>query len=172
MGGVLAHRKVVEDQHRRQQVVAQSSFPGSVGATATQVTQEPAGLDEFDAVTLPSCLVAQAFSQVSFANSNWPAQQNVLLAQHVAAGGQVTQLLVWQLGVEPPIEVLEGLVAVLEVGLAEARGEGAIGASLDLVAEQQLEELGVAEVLLLGLICNLDRILSRFRLNIDVTRPP
>jgi len=77
-----------------------------------------------------------------------------------------------QLGVEPPIEVLEGLVAVLEVGLAEARGEGAIGASLDLVAEQQLEELGVAEVLLLGLICNLDRILSRFRLNIDVTRPP
>jgi hypothetical protein len=50
------------------------------------------------------------------------------------------------------LNVLEGLVTILEVGLAEPRGQGAIGASLDLVAEQQLEEFCRAEVLLLGLI--------------------
>ena len=76
----------------------------------------------------------------------------MLLAHQVAAGSQVAELFLRQLGVEGPVEVLEGLVTVLKVGLAEAGGQGAIGTPLDLVAEQQLEEFGIAEVLLLGLI--------------------
>jgi hypothetical protein len=76
----------------------------------------------------------------------------VLLAHQIAAGSQVAQLFLRQLGVERPVEVLEGFVTILEVGLAEPRGQGAIGTSLDLVAEQQLEELGIAKVVLLGLI--------------------
>src|SRR5712691_3256320 len=152
LGGVLAHGKVVDDQQRRQQVVAQPSLPGTVGVAAAQVTQQPAGLDELDAVALPSCLVAQTFGKVGLAYSDWATQQNVLLAQQIAAGRQVAQLFLRQLGVERPIEVLEGFVTILEVGLAEPRGQGAIGTSLDLVAEQQFEELGIAKVLLLGLI--------------------
>jgi hypothetical protein len=38
------------------------------------------------------------------------------------------------------------------MSLAQARSQGAICASLDLIAEQQLEELEVAEALLLGLV--------------------
>jgi hypothetical protein len=67
LGGVLAHGKVVDDQQRRQQVVAQPSLPGPVGAATAQVTQQPAGLDEIDAVALPSCLMAQRFGQMGFA---------------------------------------------------------------------------------------------------------
>ena len=42
LGRVLAHGEVVEDQQRRQQVVAQPTVPGAVGMPAAQIAQQPA----------------------------------------------------------------------------------------------------------------------------------
>ena len=69
---VLAHGEVIEDQHRRQQVVAQPTVPSAVGMPTAQVTQQPAGLDELDPVALPSGLVAQTFRQMHFADPAGP----------------------------------------------------------------------------------------------------
>jgi hypothetical protein len=66
---VLAHGEVIEDQQRRQQVVAQPTVPGAIGMPAAQIAQQAAGLDELDPLALPSCLVAKTFGQMRFADS-------------------------------------------------------------------------------------------------------
>ena len=44
-------------------------------------------------------------------------QQNVLLTHEIATGGQIAQLFLRQFRVERPVEVFEGLVAILEMSL-------------------------------------------------------
>jgi hypothetical protein len=141
---VLAHGEVVENQYRWEQVVAQATVPGAVGMPAAQVAQQPAGLDELDPVALPSGLVAKTFGQMRFADSRRTAEQNVLLAREIGTGGQIAQLFLRQFRIKRQVEVFEGLVAILEMSLAQTRSQSTIGASLDFVAEQELEELAAS----------------------------
>jgi len=80
----------------------------------------------------------------------WSAQKHRLVASYEAAGGQVAQLVRWDLGVEGPVELLQRLL-LLEAGPVQPLGQHLGLPPVYLVIQQQGQELQVPQLLVLGL---------------------
>ena len=85
------------------------------------------------------------------AQADRTAEDDRLVAFHEAAGGEVADLGGGDLGVEGEVELGQGLDLV-EVSAVDAGLERAALAAAHLVLQHQLQELEVAELLVVGLL--------------------
>lgn len=69
-GGEVPHREVIEDQHRGVGPAVEAGRPGSVGVTAGEVSEEPAGFGEGDGVAVAAGVVADCLSDEGLADSD------------------------------------------------------------------------------------------------------
>ncbi len=95
--------------------------------------------------------MAERLGEVALADAGRTDDEDVVLALHEGAGGELEDLGLRDRGVEGEVEVLDGL-GVLEVGAADALHELLCLAPLHLVGEQPVEEFGEGEVVVSGLL--------------------
>ena len=83
------------------------------------------------------------------------------------AGGEFLDLQAVDLGIELPVEGVQGF-AFLEVGLTDAALDGAIAASGGLLAKKQIEELQMRQCLFIGAFEDSVQIVRRNRYSQDL----
>src|SRR5579884_2593317 len=88
---------------------------------------------------------------LAFAHAGRSQKQEVPALAEEAAAGQVVDLLLLDRRVEGPVEVLQRL-QLAEAGRLGAALQLAVGADGQLVLEDQLQELGMAEVIAGGFL--------------------
>jgi len=95
--------------------------------------------------------VADGLGDVGLAGSWWSHEENVSGVVEELAGGEFEELSTWDAGVEVPVELIDGL-QVSELCELGAPVELAMIADSELVLEDELEELEVAQSAGLGFV--------------------
>ncbi len=89
--------------------------------------------------------MAEGLGEVALADAGGPDEEDILVTFDEAAGGEVGDLLLGELGAGGEVEGLKGLLGV-EGGAPEPHLELVLGTALDLVLEELGEELDVREL--------------------------
>ena len=123
----------------------QARLPAAVGASSGELGEQAAGLGEEHRVAAPAGEVPERLGDVRLTDAHGPVEQHRLAALQEAQGGEVADQRRRDLRVVGEVELLERRRA-LEARPAEALGERLGLAPADLVFEQHLEELEMAEL--------------------------
>jgi len=113
--------------------------------------EEDVSLTVEDAVAVLDEGAAEGLGEVTFPGSGWAEEHDVIVGGEEAAGGELEDEATIELLVEGEVEAIERFVGVAELGLFQAAGEQAIGATGELVVEEEREEVGERELIGLAL---------------------
>ena len=142
--GELAEAEVVEGEQIRREPRAQLAFEGVIRAGLAEGEQELGDFDEAHAVAGAAGAIAQRFGKPTLPDTDGAAEDDVLLggepveAKEFADAGAV--VVYWRL----PDEVVVG-DDFIEAGGLHAHGQALAVATVNLVLEEQLEKLQMAE---------------------------
>jgi len=134
MLGQLLEPHVVDDEEIGLQVLAQGAVLLVEGLLLEEVSDEIEDGDVANEAALLDGLVADGLGQVGLAEAGRPEKKDVGGLGDELASGQLEDLLLRDLGVEAPVEVLEGLEAH-ELGVTLAVLQMALFADVELVLE-------------------------------------
>lgn len=122
-----------------------------VRAGGSELREHPMGRRVANRVTRPARPFADRLGEVRLADAGRPDDQDILLLVDEVARRQVDDLGLGHLWIERPVEVLEVLGA-LETGPPHPQIELLGFPALDFVRAEAQQELGVAEVVIDGLL--------------------
>src|SRR3989304_478875 len=94
---------------------------------------------------MPKCL-----DGMTLAYANRADEESPFLSLDELAGGQISYLLSWYLGIEGEVEGLEGL-HLFEACPGHPGDQPLVGPALQLILNEHLQEFSVAQMFLLGL---------------------
>ena len=124
------------------QVGGQAPLGAAVRAPRVELAQHRVRRGAQHVEALAGGLVPEGVGQVRLAHPRLADDEHVAVLAQEGAGGQVEDLLAVDARVEAEVERLQGLGRV-QAAAAQAQLELLLGAPLDLVLDQPLQELGV-----------------------------
>jgi len=143
--GEAMEPEVVEDEQVGRQEATEDPLGGVVDAGLRHLAEVVVGRGEADAASGADGRVAERLGQEALADADGADEQDVLAAVEELQGeGGVEQAAVEAYG-GGPVEVLEA-AELLEAGLAQPKLEAPVVAAAHLVDEEELEEVGVVEL--------------------------
>ncbi|QDE71504.1 hypothetical protein BHS05_33325 [Myxococcus xanthus] len=146
-----AQAEVIDDEQVGRGEAQEALVVAAFAACGAQLHEHFVGADVEGAEARAAGAVAEGLGQVGLADAGGADDEDVVVALQEGAGAQFQHLGLGDAGVEVEVEVLEG-AGVLEGGTAHALGELLGVATFHLVAQQAVEEFGVGEVVVHGLL--------------------
>ena len=143
--------KVVNDQKIIAAVVLDAAIAGEIGPGRFQSTEQARSLDVAHVMTAAYRLVSQSQGDVTLAHTHRPAQADVFFVFQKAAGGQVIDAAPLDVRVKAKIELFEGL-DLGKAGFLEPARKLGLGATLQLILNQQSQKVDVGQLSFFGLL--------------------
>lgn len=143
--------EVVDDEEIEVGEGGELSLVAAVSAGGAELGEEAGRGDEEDLVAPSHGAVAEGLGEMGLSDARGADEEDVLVAIDEVAGGEIDDLGLWDVGVEQPVENLQGALA-LETRSGDALLELLAVSPLDLIAEEAQEKLPVVEVDIDGLV--------------------
>ena len=139
LGGEAVEAQVVQDEQVRGEKGTEGPIHRVVHPGLGHAPEEVVGVAETDGVAGPDGGVAQGLGQEGLANAGGAHQQHVLMPGEELQGEDGVQKTAVQGNGGGPVEVFQA-AGLLEAGSALPQFQAAVGAAVDLVAENDLQE--------------------------------